>query len=168
VHREILQVGENLRGELPSGREDECASRAARLVDQPVQDREQEGGRLPAARLRRREQVAPVEGRRNGIGLDRRRPGEPEIPEGAEQGGMELKSAEGQRESLNETGRGLHLSRAGRTCTAYHGRMDPGRLAGWACPSGPPAASTRARRMRFAKPTGSAPLFLTVLQRHRL
>jgi hypothetical protein len=99
VHGEILQLGENLRGELPGGRQDECPRRAARLVDQPVQDREEEGGRLPAARLSRGEQVAPVEGRRNGIGLDRRRPGEPEIPEGAEQAGMELKSAEGQRES---------------------------------------------------------------------
>jgi hypothetical protein len=99
VHREIVEVLYDLRGQLAGRGEDERPRGAARLVDQPVQDREEEGGRLPAARLSRGEQVAPVEGRRNGIGLDRRRPGEPEIPEGAEQAGMELKSAEGQRES---------------------------------------------------------------------
>ena len=80
VHREVVQVLENLRRQLARRRQHERARRAARLVDQPVQDRQQERRGLAAAGHRAGEHVAPRERRRNGVGLDRASGGRSRAP----------------------------------------------------------------------------------------
>ena len=98
VDREIVEVLEDLRRQLARRREDQRARRAARLADQLVQDRQQERRRLAAAGHRAGEHVPALERRRNRICLDRRRTGEPEILQTAEQVGVELELAEWHRE----------------------------------------------------------------------
>ena len=63
-------------------------------LDQLVQDRQQKRRRLAAAGHRAGEQIAPFERRRNGVRLDGRRPGEPEILEAAEQIRVKLETGE--------------------------------------------------------------------------
>ena len=70
VDRQRLRVLLDLRRELAGGRQDEGARRAALLADELVEDREQEGGRLAAARHGAGEDVASLHGRR-----EWRRPG---------------------------------------------------------------------------------------------
>ena len=56
--------------------EHECPRRPAWPVDELVQDRQQERGRLAASRHRASEDIAPLERRGNSVGLDGRRTGE--------------------------------------------------------------------------------------------
>src|SRR5687767_9388764 len=82
VNREVLEVFDNLRRKLARRRDDERASRArtaARLVHQPIENRQQEGGGLPAARLGTCEKIAACERRWNRVGLNRRRFLKPEV-----------------------------------------------------------------------------------------
>jgi hypothetical protein len=64
------------------------------LPDQVMQDRQEERGGLAAARHGTREQVAPLQRRRDGIGLDGRRPSEAQLLEALEQIGVEIEGAE--------------------------------------------------------------------------
>ena len=61
------------------------------LADQPVEDRQQERGGLAAAGHRAGEQVAALERRRNGVGLDRRRRGKPRSLRPRSRSGWSLK-----------------------------------------------------------------------------
>jgi hypothetical protein len=97
MDREIVDVLENLRRQLARRRDDQGARRPARLPDQLIQDRQHEGDRLAAAGHRTREHVPALEGRRNRICLDRRRTGESEVFQTAEQIGVELELAEWHR-----------------------------------------------------------------------
>ena len=93
VHGEVVEVFENLRRQLARGREDQRARRArprARLLHQAVENRQQERGGLAAARHGAGQQVAAFERRRNGVGLNGRRPGEAEVFDAAKQIGVEL------------------------------------------------------------------------------
>ena len=94
VHGEIVEVGEDLRRELPRRREHERARGAARLLDQLVQDRQQEGCGLAAAGLRARQHIAAFEPRRDRVGLDWRRAGESEFLDAFEQAGVEFEIVE--------------------------------------------------------------------------
>ena len=94
VDGKVVEVVEDLRRELPRRREHERARRAARLLDQLVQDRQQERRRLAAARLGAREDVAAFEPRRNGVSLDWRRPCESEFLDAFEQAGVEFEIVE--------------------------------------------------------------------------
>jgi len=71
VDGEGIEIVQDLRRELARGDEDQRACGAARLVDQVVNDRQEKGGRLAAARLRGPDHVAPLHDRRNGFGLNR-------------------------------------------------------------------------------------------------
>ena len=95
-----FEVLEDLRRQLARRRQHQRARRAARPVDQLVQDRQQERGGLAAAGHGAGEHVAPLQRRRDGVGLDGRRPGEAELLEALEQIGMELEGAEWHRRIL--------------------------------------------------------------------
>ena len=58
VDRQRVEILGDLRRQLARRREDERARGPARLVNQAMQDRQQKRGRLPAAGLRARQQVA--------------------------------------------------------------------------------------------------------------
>ena len=88
VHGEVVEVFDDLRRQLARRRQDERARRAARLVDQPMEDRQQERGGLAAAGHRAGEQVLAGHRERNRVSLNRRRSCETEIFEPLEQAGM--------------------------------------------------------------------------------
>ena len=90
VDGEVGQVLEDLRGQLARRRQDERARRAARLRHQPLQDRQQERDRLAAACHGASEQILAFERRRNRVGLNRRRSGEPEVLQSFEEIWVEL------------------------------------------------------------------------------
>ena len=94
VHREVVQVLDDLGGELAGRGEHQRAGRAARLVDQPVENREDERGRLAAAGHGAGQDVAARERRRDGVGLNRRGPGEPQLLYSFKETGMELERGE--------------------------------------------------------------------------
>ena len=94
VDGEVVQVLENLRRQLPRRRDDQRARRPARFADQLIEDREQEGDRLAAAGHRAGENVLAFEPRRDRVGLNRRRPGEAEVLQAAEEVGVKLELAE--------------------------------------------------------------------------
>ena len=96
VHGEVVEVLEDLRRQLARRREHQRARRAARLVDQLVEDRQQERRGLAAAGLGAGEHVAALERRRNRVGLDRRGPGEAELLDAFEQAGVKLQIVEWQ------------------------------------------------------------------------
>ena len=89
VHREIVEVAEDLGRELAGRRQNERPRDAAALVDQALEDGQQERGRLAASSHCRREKVASVERGRNRIGLNGRRTREAEILQTSEQMRME-------------------------------------------------------------------------------
>ena len=89
VDREIVEVFDNLRRELAGRRQHERARRAARLVDQPMQDRQQERRGLAAAGHGAGEQVLSGHRQRNRIGLNRSRTRETEIFQSLQQAGMQ-------------------------------------------------------------------------------
>ncbi len=64
--------------------------RLARLLHQPVENRQKKRRGLSAARLGAGEQIAACERRRNGVGLNRRRPLKAEVFDAAQQIGVEL------------------------------------------------------------------------------
>jgi hypothetical protein len=74
MHREIVEIFDDLRRELAGRRQHECARRAARLADQAVENREQKGRGLAAAGHRAGEQVLPRHRERDGISLNGRGP----------------------------------------------------------------------------------------------
>ena len=84
VHGEVAQMLVDLRGELARRREDQRPRRPALLAEQSLEDRQEESRGLPAAGLRRREDVFSGHGRRDGIALDRRRPREAELLDAAQ------------------------------------------------------------------------------------
>src|SRR6185436_4178848 len=94
VHRELLEVLMDLSGQLASRGQDERAGDAARLVEQPLEDREDERGGLPASRHRAGEQVPAFRGRRDRLLLDRRGPGEAELFDAFQEVGVERESRE--------------------------------------------------------------------------
>ncbi len=94
MHGEVVQVLENLRRQLARGGKDERAGGAARLIDEPAQDREEKRGGLAAPRGSAGEQVVPGKRRRNRLGLDRRRTDEAELLDAPEEARMQLEGAE--------------------------------------------------------------------------
>jgi hypothetical protein len=94
MHREIVEIFDNLRRQLASRRQHERARRAARLVHQLVENREQERRGLAAAGHRAGEQVLTGERKRDGISLNRRRPRETEILQPLQQAGMKSEMRE--------------------------------------------------------------------------
>ena len=95
VHRQVLQVFQNLSGQLASRREHERARPAPRLGNQTVKNRQQERRGLAAAGLRGRKDIGARERRRDRVLLDRRGPDEAHFPNGAEQAGVKTKRGEG-------------------------------------------------------------------------
>ena len=79
VHREGVEVVENLRRQLTRRGEHQRPGRSARPGHQPVDQRQQEGRRLAAAGLRTGDEIPSLERRRNRLRLDRRRAGESEV-----------------------------------------------------------------------------------------
>jgi coenzyme F420-reducing hydrogenase delta subunit len=98
VHGEVGEVRVDLRGEFARRRADQGAGHAATLREEPLHDREEERGGLPAAGHRAREDVVARKGGRDGILLHGCRAGEPELACGAEQGGIEAQAGERHRE----------------------------------------------------------------------
>ena len=94
VHREVVEIFENLRRELTCRREHERTRHAARAIQQLVEDGKEKRGGLAAARHRAGEEIAALERRRDRVGLNGRRPREPEIFEATEQTGMQFEMAE--------------------------------------------------------------------------
>jgi len=90
VHRQVVQIFQDLRRQLARRRQHQGAGRSARLVDQPVQDRQEKRRRLAAAGHGAGQHVAAVPGRRDGVRLNRRRADEAEILETLEKIGMKL------------------------------------------------------------------------------
>src|SRR5262245_6684140 len=89
VHGELLQVIEDLRGQLARRRQHECARAAARLPDQIVENRQKKRGGLAAAGLRAREDVPSAERGRNGVSLNRCGANKAELFDRAEQAWMQ-------------------------------------------------------------------------------
>ncbi len=79
VHGQGVEVLQDLRGQLARRRQHERLDRAARPIDQPIDNREQERCGLPAAGLGARDQVPALEARWNGFGLDRSGTNEAEV-----------------------------------------------------------------------------------------
>ena len=94
VHRKLLQVLLDLRGQLAGGGQHEGARGAARLSHQPVQDWQQERGGLAASRHRTGEEVPALERRRDGLLLNGRRAREAQFLGATEQIGVQLESSE--------------------------------------------------------------------------
>ena len=94
VAPELLAVLVDLRRQLARGGEDEDARGPARPPEQPVEDRQQERGRLAAAGHGAREHVAARENRRDGVPLDRGGRVEPEGGDAAQEVRVKLKRVE--------------------------------------------------------------------------
>jgi hypothetical protein len=90
VHREIVEVFENLRRQLAGGRQHQRSSGTPRPVDQPMKDGQKERRRLAAPGHGARENIFPGEGRGHGFGLNRRGTDEPELLDAFEEIRMEL------------------------------------------------------------------------------
>ena len=88
VDRQIVEVFDDLRRQLPRRRQHERTRRPARLINQAVKNGQQKGGGFPAAGHRAGEQILAVERGRNGVGLNRRRARETEVFEALEEIGM--------------------------------------------------------------------------------
>ena len=87
---EVVEILDDLRRQLTCGCQHQGAGRAAGLVDQLVQNRQQESGRLAAAGRGTRQKVPPLHARWDRIGLNRRRSGEPEVFDALKKIGVEL------------------------------------------------------------------------------
>ena len=90
VDGEGIEIVQDLRRELARGDEHQRSRGAARLVDQMVNDRQQKGGRLAAARLRGCDHVAPEHDRRNCFRLNRGGSDVAEILDCPRQGSVKL------------------------------------------------------------------------------
>ena len=76
----------DLRGQLPGRGQDEGARGAPRLAEQPVEDGQDEGGGLAAARHGAAEHVAALHDGRDGLVLDGRGLHEAEVVHAAQAG----------------------------------------------------------------------------------
>ena len=94
VDRELVQVLKDLRGQFTRRRDDQRARGAARLVQQPVQNGQQERGGFAAAGHGAGNQVAPLERRRNRVRLDGRGTREAEVFDTGEETRVELECTE--------------------------------------------------------------------------
>ena len=109
VDGQRVEIFENLRRELAGRRKDERASRTPRLVDQPVQDRQQERRRLATAGLRRGNHVLALQRRRNCFSLNRGGPDETEFLDALEKRGMKPEMVEWHGSLCHYPGLGLRL-----------------------------------------------------------
>jgi hypothetical protein len=136
VAGELLEVLDDLGGQLAGGGEHEHLDAGLVRLVEAVEDREEVGGGLAAARHRAREDVAPLEEGGDGHRLDRGRRGEAEVADGADQGGVEA-----------EGGKGHLLRSYWRTeapLGAVHmGWLDNGKSTGFAKPGGETRAGRR-------------------------
>ena len=114
VDRQRVEIFENLRRELAGRRKDERAGRTPRLVDQPVQDRQQERRRLATAGLRRGNHVLALQRRRNCFSLNRGGPDETEFLDALEKRRMKPEMVEWHG-SLCHGGSGLMAQGSGKT-----------------------------------------------------
>ena len=113
VHRQRAGVLVDLRGELAGRRQDQGAGDAALLPEEAVQDGQDEGRRLAAPRHRAGEHVAPFEGGRDGVGLDRRGTVKAELLDAAQERRVELEGSERHRElSVRKGEGGCHIGPA--------------------------------------------------------
>ncbi len=118
VHRQVVQVFDDLRRELARGREHQRAGGAAGAIDQGMEDRQEERHGLAAAGGRAREQVASVEGRGNGVRLDGGGAGETEFLDALEQGGMERETTERHENPIDRNAASRASPQAGGRMTA--------------------------------------------------
>ena len=88
VHREVVEVFDNLRRQLARRREHERARGAARLTDEPVQNRQQKRRGLAAAGHGAGEQILAGHRQRNRVSLNGCRSRKSEVFEPLEQAGM--------------------------------------------------------------------------------
>ncbi len=79
VHGQIVEIGEHLGGELTGRRQHQRPGRPARPIHQLVEDRQQERRGLAAAGGGAAQDVATLETGRDGVVLDGRGPGEPQL-----------------------------------------------------------------------------------------
>jgi hypothetical protein len=90
VTAEIVEMLDDLRGQLPRRGEDQSPRDAALLAHEPVQDRQGESRGLAAAGHRAGQDVAPFEGRRHGVALNGSGNGEAEIGDAAQKVGVQI------------------------------------------------------------------------------
>ncbi len=98
VDGELPRVLVDLGGQLARRRDDQDAREPARLPDETVEDREDEGGRLAASRHRAGEEVLAGEGGGDRVVLDRGGPREAQLLDAAEEVGVETEGREGHSE----------------------------------------------------------------------
>ena len=89
VDGELLEVLVDLRGQLARGGQDERARRSARLADETVQDRQEEGGGLAATGRGGGHEVPPGHDGRDRLVLDGGRALEALVLDRAEQVGVQ-------------------------------------------------------------------------------
>ena len=95
--RQVVSVVRDLLGQLARGREHERAGLPARLGQQALEDGEQEGGGLAAARHSRSQHVTACEAGGNRLGLDRRGLFEAEVAERTRQARVQVQRGKRQR-----------------------------------------------------------------------
>jgi hypothetical protein len=89
---EVVEVLDDLGGQLARGRQHQGPRGAALLAQQPLQDRQGERGGLAAAGHGAGQQVASFEGGRNAVALNGSRFGEAEAGDAAQQTGIEIET----------------------------------------------------------------------------
>ena len=94
VNRHVVHALMDLRRQFAGRRQDEGTRGAPRLRHQLMEDRQQERVRLAAARHGAGQQILPLERRRDGIGLDRRRARETKFLEATLQVGVQREAGE--------------------------------------------------------------------------
>ena len=105
VVRQAQQHVVDLLGQLARRREDQRLGHAVRHAEEPVQDRQQEGGGLAGAGLGGGDQVAAGQDGRDGLGLDRRRLGVAHVARRLHRAGMQAQGLERHRELPRAAGR---------------------------------------------------------------
>ncbi len=101
VSGQIRQVPHDLEGQLTRRREHQRAGRAPGPVDEPMENRQQERGRLPASGGRAGKEVTPFESGRDGFVLNGCGPGKTQRVDPFEQGRVQLQCGERQDVFLN-------------------------------------------------------------------
>src|SRR5664280_55074 len=124
VDRERLEVLVDLRRQFARRGEDERARRAARLRDEAVEDGEDEGGGLAAARHRAGEEVLALHRGRNGVVLDGRGLREAHFLDAAEEVGMETERGERHERGIAFRGGPAHTHVRPVESPAGQGTMD--------------------------------------------
>ena len=94
VPGELGEVHRDLGGQLARRRQDQRTGHPARLVHQRLDQRQAEGGRFAAPGRRAREDVAAGLGRRDRRGLNGRRLGKAEVPDGPQERGRKVEISE--------------------------------------------------------------------------